>query len=472
MESRPQSIQSAAKTLLGALVEASHGRPEVRDALRSLHTWLGHQLDSSPGLLREKVVHTADGRRVTTLDHSIPSEPVADLEMVQRRAQWKGDALRFALERRSSGGEGEELKATEEKLRTSLGSLPECYPWMLDGPMPLPADGPVGIAADAYDALARVAEVAHELEIQSAGLAPASDLLYLMAEAQSGVLVAVRNLGLRGDSDQRDLFAWLKDQTTRHRVYVDRHMRLDNPADPTKAKDLLKRINEGSDEFSKRVTARKERGTLLNKLRYHASRAQDGELLDGDRESIASALEQWSSLGLATRDRTLVELAQELACSHADDQELISVLNPFLEGQAPKAAQPGNPDPPSIPERDLQAESRDLLADVSVAGMYQEGDEVDFDSLEKALCPKELIQVAVQDLSDADAVRTVVSGLETDLILLGVRLEPDAYSALKEVCTERELLFVRLPDGYSSDQVAKQVLRQVGWRLRKASVES
>jgi hypothetical protein len=104
--------------------------------------------------------------------------------------------------------------------------------------------------------------------------------------------------------------------------------------------------------------------------------------------------------------------------------------------------------------------------------MYQEGDEVDFDSLEKALCPKELIQVAVQDLSDADAVRTVVSGLETDLILLGVRLEPDAYSALKEVCTERELLFVRLPDGYSSDQVAKQVLRQVGWRLRKASVES
>ncbi len=453
-------------------MEASHGRPEVRDALRSLHTWLGHQLDSSPGLLREKVVHAADGRRVTTLDHSIPSEPVADLEMVQRRAQWKGDALRFALERRSSGGESAELKATEEKLRTSLGSLPECYPWMLDGPMPLPADGPVGIAADAYDALARVAEVAHELEIQSAGLAPASDLLYLMAEAQSGVLVAVRNLGLRGDSDQRDLFAWLKDQTTRHRVYVDRHMRLDNPADPTKAKDLLKRINEGSDEFSKRVTARKERGTLLNKLRYHASRAQDGELLDADRESITSALEQWGSLGFATRDRTLVELAQELAGSHADDQELIAVLTPFLEGQAPKAAQPGNPDPPALPERDLQAESRDLLVDISVAGMYQEGEEVDFDALEEALCPKALIQVAVKDLGDADAIRTVVSGLDTELILLGVRLEPDAYSALKEVCTERELLFVRLPDGYSSDQVAKQVLRQVGWRLRKDSVES
>ena len=331
----------------------------MRDALRSLHTWLGHQLESTEGPLREKVVHTADGRRVSTLEHTMPSEPVADLELIRRRAKWKGDALRFARDRRTAGEITPELSAREEELRQILPTLPECYPWMLDGPMQLPADDAVGIAADAFDALARAAQVAHEIEIQAGGLAPVSDLLYMMAEAQSGVLVAVRNLGLRGDSDQRDLFAWLKDQTTRHRVYVDRHMRLDNPADPTKAQELLKRINDGREEFSKQINARKERGGLLDKLRYHAARAKSGELLEADRGSIATALDQWSTFGLSQRDRSLVEIAQELSRDHAADEELAIALKPFLEGKTPVATKPSNPIPAAAPPAEP---ARDQLA--------------------------------------------------------------------------------------------------------------
>lgn len=468
MESRPQSIQSAAKTLLTALVEASRGRPEVSDALRSMHTWLGQQLEGGADPLHEKVLHQGDGRRVTTLDHSIPSEPVADLDLVMRRAQWKADALRLAWTRRDNGGDDAELQAQEEELRTRIRSLPECFPWMLDGPMPLPADESVEIAANSYDALSRVAEVAHGLEVQSGGLAPPSDLLYLMAEAQSGVLVAVRNLGLRGDSDQRDLFAWLKDQTTRHRVYVDRHMRLDDPADPSNAGNLLERINAGSEEFQAKIASRKDRGTLLNKLQYHASRTKDGVLLDVDRESIAAALEKWGELGLSGRDRGLVELAQELAGKHPDDQALRCALEPFLEGHDSdsRVQEEG-----ASPDRDLLAEARELLGEASLVGMHEQGQEVDFAGLEQALGLKTLAPLAIQDLSDAESVRALVAALETDLILLGVRLESEAYSALKQVCASRELLFVRLPDGFDPEQVAKQVLRQVGWRLRKGANE-
>lgn len=448
----------------------------MRDALRSLHTWLGHQLESSDGPLREKVVHTADGRRVSTLEYTMPSEPVADLELIRRRSQWKGDALRFALDRRTAGETSPELSAREEELRQILPTLPECYPWMLDGPMLLPADDAVGIAADAFDALARVAQVAHEIEIQAGGLAPVSDLLYMMAEAQSGVLVAVRNLGLRGDSDQRDLFAWLKDQTTRHRVYVDRHMRLDNPADPTKAQELLKRINDGREEFSKQINARKERGGLLDKLRYHAARAKSGELLEADRGSIATALDQWSTFGLSQRDRSLVEIAQELSRDHALDEKLAIVLKPFLEGKTPVATKAPNPAPgaapPAEPARDQLAEARELLGNVSLVGMHQAADGVDFSELQKVFGPKSLKPIVVEDLDDVDAVRTLVEGVEADLILLRVRLGVESYAALKEACAKKQLLFVRLPDGYDPEQVAKQVLRQVGWRLRRDPVKS
>jgi hypothetical protein len=73
---------------------------------------------------------------------------------------------------------------------------------------------------------------------------PAPDLLFLLAESQSSLLTALAHCDLRGDSDQRDLFLWLKEQTTRHRVYVDRHMRLDDPADSTKAAELMDRLEQ------------------------------------------------------------------------------------------------------------------------------------------------------------------------------------------------------------------------------------
>ena len=98
----------------------------------------------------------------------------------------------------------------EAELRASLTGLHECFPWMLDGPMPLPPDGPVLQAAAAYEALARIAELGGEVAGEDQDAPPPTELLYLMAEAQSSILVAVRSLGLRGDSDQRDLFAWLK----------------------------------------------------------------------------------------------------------------------------------------------------------------------------------------------------------------------------------------------------------------------
>ena len=118
------------------------------------------------------------------------------------------------------------------------------------------------------------------------------------------------------------------------------------------------------------------------------------------------------------------------------------------------------------------AEAKELLGNVSLVGMHQAADEGDFSELQKVFGPKSLKPIVVEDLDDVDAIRTLVEGVEADLILLRVRLGVDCYAALKEACAKKQLLFVRLPDGYDPEQVAKQVLRQVGWRLRKDPVKS
>jgi hypothetical protein len=139
------------------------------------------------------------------------------------------------------------LAAEESALRARREDLEDCYAWMLDSPRPLPEDKYVEEVALCYDVVARAAELCIELEAEGAlSPVPAPDLLFLLAESQSSLLTALAHCELRGDSDQRDLFLWLKDQTTRHRVYVDRHMRLDDPADSAKVLELRDRLEQAA----------------------------------------------------------------------------------------------------------------------------------------------------------------------------------------------------------------------------------
>ena len=56
-------------------------------------------------------------------------------------------------------------------------------------------------------------------------------MLPLLAEAQSAVKTALERLGAPDDPDQLEVFEWVKTSAARHRVYLKRFMRADDPAD-------------------------------------------------------------------------------------------------------------------------------------------------------------------------------------------------------------------------------------------------
>ena len=236
--------------LLNTLLEVGQERADVRAALSHLRTVLGGMEGEDGEVLAQRTLTPHPSRRDLQRESASVDQTTVgvDLELIVKRARWKSEACRFAIRRRSeapSGADGESLSAEEDSLRERRDGLEDCYAWMLDSPRPLPEDKRVEEVALCYDVVARAAELCLELEAEGAlSPVPAPDLLFLLAESQSSLLTALAHCDLRGDSDQRDLFLWLKEQTTRHRVYVDRHMRLDDPADSTKASELMARLEQ------------------------------------------------------------------------------------------------------------------------------------------------------------------------------------------------------------------------------------
>ncbi|MEM6567572.1 MAG: hypothetical protein AAF957_04140 [Planctomycetota bacterium] len=513
-------MQDAARVLLDACLRAATERDDVRRSLVTLNSWLARELDRTG----------RDGRETRGRSHGVltpaargrdergAARPVASeerdgkkrisepLAVVVTRARWKAAACRLALERRAvgllEGGEAEaasaQAAAREKTLRTRLSTLPDTSTWMLDQPFGLRAteanafdvDDEVAAklerVAACYDTLAFAAETA--IELDDAGVfrgGPPPAFLYLLAEAQSATLASLAEAPTRSDSDQRDVFLWLKDQTTRYRIYVDRHMRLDDPADPSGSAGLTERIKAAARELTEERQARRQRGQVLNKIRYHVRKLlDDSDLRDSEVESLVQALGRWTEAGFELRDRALGEILEPLRTKATDAtgtaaDALRALLAPTLENPGERASsrasadgQRSRDDASKDPERSerILAEVRELLEERSVVLIGHDVSKAQAEALVEALGPEEIHVVDVDVEGEAaqrwQTLEECLQDESSDLFLLGVRLDTDEYQRFKERCLERKTPFVRLPGSFAPSAVAHQITRQVGWRLR------
>ena len=58
------------------------------------------------------------------------------------------------------------------------------------------------------------------------------------------------------------------------------------------------------------------------------------------------------------------------------------------------------------------------------------------------------------------------------MVLLAIRWSSHSFGDVQEFCDRHGKLLVRLPSGYNPNQVAHQILAQVGHRLRAAGVSA
>jgi hypothetical protein len=436
----------------------------------------------------------ASGLPIGMMGPQVVSEPPAqttvpprstDLRECARRCRIKAAGCRWAVERRrllaASDDDPDAVTARDRDLFAQAKTFVDCYLWMMDphGPS-LPDDAHLETLAGCYDTAADAAELVLLVDAaaEPAGDA-AQDALRLLAETLSalrfGLSKVDRNLE---DHDQRELFLWLRDQTARRHVYVARHMRLDDPADPEKWLSRVEDVARVRQSLEKRRQSEDERRKLLNRARYHAKKARDA-MSPADAEDnwkrLAGAVEQIVGGGVPPSDREIRELLLPLL----DDlpeldfgpnmRAVLDEADRYLERLEQEQ------------EREQDTASRKLSATVEAARQLLAGRvavlvggyprEPQRRKLEEALGLAELRWVSVlHHQSLDDELLSQCRRAETSVFLAMTRFRSHQFGPqTRSWCKQFAKVYVELPGGYGVEQVAHQVMEQASGQLNTSA---
>lgn len=410
--------------------------------------------------------------RVEESERARRTQRPVDLELIVKRARWKATACRWSVERPTltrDQSNAARVRERDDALRIQHLTLDDCFAWMLEPSRRTADPATLSRVADCYDNVALSAETILRLAGKGAlEPSPPASLLYLLAEAQSALLRAVDQVGLRGDSDQRDLFLWLKDQTTRHRIYVDRHMRLDDPADHDGAADLRERIERAAESILERDRLRRLRADLAKKIRYHAGRVRSAQGRPEDEmAALGEAARTWIDAGFAPSEAVLDELR---AVRDAIPGALPESAARMIESSARRA-----PATVTVPEPKVDADDPEVMSRASslLAGRVAT---VFIDPqmgqgripLEEWFELRSVRWVALSPDEAEQQLEAEIRREDVDVVLIAVRLSATIYSTFRRLCQEHRTPFVRLAGNQGPQDVALRVLRQVGGRLQPA----
>jgi L-seryl-tRNA(Ser) seleniumtransferase len=395
--------------------------------------------------------------------------PDSDLPLIEQRCRLKAEAARWAAMRRHIDYRDE--REMREELIERASALPSCFLWMcpLEAPSPQAAAAYPDLAG-CFDAVADLLPLVRKIleapDLLNGELVPALELL---AEAQSALRIAVTRTGEQADGDQTQVFIWLLRTANEHRLFIRRHMRTEDPADPARWPDLRRRIGELEQrvqEAQKRVNLRKK---VLGKVRHKVSLLTGDPARDAETwQSLAATVDELVGLGVPPSNRELRELllpvieeAPELPEAPRGFQFVLREIDRYLEN-CPEEERPAAERAPSPAVR----RAAELLAGrslVLIGGERRPGAER---ALKESLGLEELIWLAAREHQSVAGFEPYVARPDVAVVVLAIRWSSHSFGEVKEFCDRYGKPLVRLPGGYNPNQVALQILEQCSERLR------
>jgi hypothetical protein len=486
--SAPRQVESEEPSVPAPTAPARPAGPPAEVPLRLGEAPVTVVVRGTPDEVRAAAKAAPPPRTSTTSwQEAVPASasPESDPGMLVRRCELKATACRWAVERRSGLAAGDRAAVFDRDASffAEAKSLPNCYLWMMDprGPS-LPDDARLEETAGCYEALARAASLLGSVAGGNgdAGTeALISDAMHLLAAAQSALRVALADVSpTLVDADQREAFLWLRREAEDRRIYIGRHMRLDDPAAPEGWAELQARIADVAAAWEGRRQQRRSRQNLLGKARYHSRRVRgaDGRWSDDDWSRLRTAIEELVAAGVPASDRELREILLPLRDTLPDEEfgpglrAVLIEMDRYLatvdsagaangEGDRDEADDAAGPDISRV--RDLLAGRRVLM----IGGERRTHAQA---ALERAFGLEELIWPNTQAHQSITDFEPAVSRPETALVLLAIRWSSHSFGEVKAMCDRHGKPFVRLPAGYNPDQVAQQILAQCSEALQQA----
>ncbi len=406
-------------------------------------------------------------------------ETLPDLALVSKRCQLKGEACRWAIRRRGLVADNAdfaaEIRPSDGTFRERCEPLDDCILWMLSSHGVIPNDEPLEQVAASYDVLADAADLTRGVFETHADSGQddddIEDAYHLLAEAQSALRQALADADYESnDRDQMDTFRWLKIRTDEDRVYISRHMRLNDPADPTESEHRAERIAELRDRREARERASKRRANLLNKTRYHARRiANEPEDLIPDWQTLLQTIEElMSEKHLRPSNVELREILMPIFEAPPESSEIPDSVNlVFREIDRYLATrEQAEPDTQPAPLPSPEAERAiELLRGKTVVLLGGELRPQSKSAIQRDLQLRELRWVALPDHHSLAKIEPSIARPEVDVVLLLKRWCSHMHEDVRALCDRHEKIYVRIPAGYNSNQIAHHVLEQASDRL-------
>lgn len=405
------------------------------------------------------------------LSHLVPRE--TDFTVIESRCRLKAEGARWAATRRRMLAEGAdfytEIDPVDRNIIEKAKKLPDCFLWMCHPSGPSPANLSLyEELAACFDTLAdAVSLIKQILDESKNGRREFEKALDLLAEAQSAVRIAVFNVGWNTDTDQNDVFCWLKDTANKQQIFIHRFMRQDDPADPSQVLELAERI-EAMDESVQEARRRaRQQKKLLGKVKHKTS------LIAGDPDNsyehwriLVATVDELVSDGLPPSNLELRESLLPVIDNIPDLSEIPQGFQLVLREIDRFMAACSPPESPTVtPPTQEVLKITELLkgqAVVLIGGLRRPGAAR---ALKEAFGLSELLWIETHEHESIDRFESYVARSDVAVVLLAIRWSSHAFGEVGDFCDKYGKPLVRLPRGYNPNQVAAQILSQCSDRL-------
>ncbi len=402
-----------------------------------------------------------------------------DLRLVERRCRLKADACRLFIDRRAAIGDPVRERPIIDRLAvmiTQAKAMPDCFLWMLWRERTQPDDATMERIARCYESLSETAALVQFCDEHAADDSPADcqDALQLLAEAGSALLVALQPTWLTAaDVDQDEVHAWLSRETAVRRVFIERHMRRDDPADPAHAGTVIERAREIRSRVERAVQAQRLVRRLIDRIAYHARkvRKDGGDLDPHDWRRVCETIEELCALGLAPEDRQIARALAPLDPQRLPP-EIVVTANAARAIEAtrrPPAAERESPLPPEATRQwsPRVLELRRLIEGTSAVIIGGEPRPGYAGRIREAFALSDVDWVRLSEHGSGEPMRAPIERPATSLVVVLVRFVGHAHgddAARYARRAGKPCIFVKA--GYNPEQIAEAALDQAGRQLR------
>ena len=387
-----------------------------------------------------------------------------EIERLAGRCQAKADTIRWQVESHQQLWQGVESPIDEAPVDPELvawsGRLVDCFYW-LDAEDPS-RSADLSLLEDVggcYEAMAEALALMLGGESRRGKMERA---LPILAESQSMLRSALQRLRAPNDPDQVTVYQMVRDAAARHRIFVRRYLRTDDPADPAGWPGLLSRIESAGGGNLSRIHREK-----LDHVRDLAEAISRGENSDDNWQAIISTVEEAIDDGLPPSNREVREVLSPIVDDLPDRDDLPQGFRRVLREIDRYLAT--RPAPKMAPTREaLPAEVREvsrLLAGRSVVLIGGIRRREAQESLRRAFRLKDLIWIETREHQSIEPFEPVVARPDVALVLLAIRWSSHSFGDVRQFCVRHEKPLVRLPGGYGPHQVAVQILTQASGAL-------